>query len=315
MGSPSFKIRRQQPITGNVMELMYHQMDYIIHLIQPVEEIDHEAVHEVRKSCKRVRAVLRLIRDDIGYSAYYRENRRFRDMSRLLSETRDYEALCHSLDYLRSREVDDKISRVYSELSAALVHSRDVALNALKKDKKVFQQIEKEIGEARKKINLFSFPSENFEVILPGLVRTHKKWKQHFAVCLGEAHEEMIHNLRKKSKYLMYHMQILKPVFPEIIRGYAGTLKKVSVDLGDHRDLFLLRQQVSGLTKNSYPKTLTDHIDASIEKEMHDKLETALRAGRYLYLEKSRPLMDRIHNYWKIYTDSDIPNQQNSGLT
>lgn len=309
MGSPSFKIRRQQPITGNVMELMYHQMDYIIHLIQPVEEIDHEAVHEVRKSCKRVRAVLRLIRDDIGYSAYYRENRRFRDMSRLLSETRDYEALCHSLDYLRSREVDDKISRVYSELSAALVHSRDVALNALKKDKKVFQQIEKEIGEARKKINLFSFPSENFEVILPGLVRTHKKWKQHFAVCLGEAHEEMIHNLRKKSKYLMYHMQILRPVFPEIIKGYAGTLNKVSGKLGDHRDLYLLRQQVPRLLDNKYPGSVTDHIDSAIEKEMNDKLETAVRAGRYLYLEKTGRLMDRIHNYWKIYTDTNNPKQ------
>ncbi len=295
---------------GNVLQLMHQQLDYILDQVRPVEEVDHEAVHEIRKSCKRVRAVLRLIRDEIGYSAYYRENRRFRDLSRLLSQTRDYEALSNSVNYLRGREMDDKISRVYSELTTELDRSKDEALDRLKREKKVFLQIEKEIGEARNRIELFGFPSENFEVILPGLMRTHKKWKHLFAACLDKSDEDMIHNLRKKSKYLMYHMQILRPVFPEIIKGYAGTLDKVSGKLGDHRDLYLLRQQVPRLLDNTYPKSVTGHIDSAIEKEMNDKLETALRAGRYLYLEKTGRLMDRIHNYWKIYTDMNNPKQQ-----
>ena len=42
----------------------------------------HKAIHETRRTIKRIRAILRLIRDETGYNIYYRENRFYRNISR-----------------------------------------------------------------------------------------------------------------------------------------------------------------------------------------------------------------------------------------
>src|SRR3954471_12662774 len=48
-----------------------------------------ETVHEVRKSLKRLRALLRLLRHALGPDEYRRENRALRDTARPLGEVRD----------------------------------------------------------------------------------------------------------------------------------------------------------------------------------------------------------------------------------
>ncbi len=51
-------------------------------------ELD-EVVYDVRKRCKRVRALLRLARDGIGEDVYRRDNRALRAAARALSPLRD----------------------------------------------------------------------------------------------------------------------------------------------------------------------------------------------------------------------------------
>lgn len=48
-----------------------------------------DVAHDVRKRCKTVRALLRLIRDEVGKDVYRRENRALRDAARALSPVRD----------------------------------------------------------------------------------------------------------------------------------------------------------------------------------------------------------------------------------
>ncbi|NIS31707.1 MAG: CHAD domain-containing protein, partial [Actinobacteria bacterium] len=46
-------------------------------------------IHDARKKLKRLRALLRLVRDDIGDSAYHNENVVLRDTARTLAGMRD----------------------------------------------------------------------------------------------------------------------------------------------------------------------------------------------------------------------------------
>lgn len=50
---------------------------------------DEEAVHSARKSCKRVRAALRLLREGLGECEYRRDSKRIRDSARPLTAVRD----------------------------------------------------------------------------------------------------------------------------------------------------------------------------------------------------------------------------------
>jgi CHAD domain-containing protein len=57
-----------------------------------------EMVHEVRKSLKKLRTILRLVRPGIRGKIYRRENRAFRDISRPLTDVRDATVLVEALD-------------------------------------------------------------------------------------------------------------------------------------------------------------------------------------------------------------------------
>src|SRR5437763_12368783 len=86
------------------------------------------AVHEARKSLKRLRAAVRVARDALGDETYRRENSAFRDAGRQLSGARDAKVLIETLytvekaagDELRSGAGDALRSRLESEHEAAL---------------------------------------------------------------------------------------------------------------------------------------------------------------------------------------------------
>ncbi len=59
-----------------------------------------DVVHDLRKRCKRVRALLRLVRDSLGEDVYKSENRVLRDAARGLSPVRDAVVLIEVHDEL-----------------------------------------------------------------------------------------------------------------------------------------------------------------------------------------------------------------------
>ena len=66
-----------------------------------------EAVHDTRKDMKKLRSLLRLVRDELGPERYRAENGRYRDAARLLSGARDAEVKLATLAALREDYPDD----------------------------------------------------------------------------------------------------------------------------------------------------------------------------------------------------------------
>ena len=71
---PRFELDLSQNVKQNVLRMIHEQYDQIIFFCNARNVDPDKSVHEIRKSFKRLRAILRLIRDAIGYSTYYREN-------------------------------------------------------------------------------------------------------------------------------------------------------------------------------------------------------------------------------------------------
>ena len=66
-----------------------------------------EAVHEARKDLKKLRSALKLVRPVLGEKAYRRENERFRDVARELSDVRDAQVRAETVEGLAQRFPDD----------------------------------------------------------------------------------------------------------------------------------------------------------------------------------------------------------------
>ncbi len=81
-----FVIDTNKEITHGIKKVINDQIDHVIQICSDENKWDiHKFIHEIRKSFKRIRAVLRLVRDEIGYDNYSRENIFYRDTNRKLS--------------------------------------------------------------------------------------------------------------------------------------------------------------------------------------------------------------------------------------
>ena len=92
-------------------------------LSSPADKNDRdEAIHEARKSIKKVRALLRLVSAELG-GTYPRENARLRDIARRLSEFRDAFAIIETFDDLKKKYKDETRNKLQS-VRAGLIRKR-----------------------------------------------------------------------------------------------------------------------------------------------------------------------------------------------
>jgi len=88
-----------------------------------VEEERHEAIHEARKRCKKVRAALRVVRPVLdGYREAYVH---FRDTTRIISDLRDATAHIETLDAIEKRRGPALDRQELGALRQAVVIERD----------------------------------------------------------------------------------------------------------------------------------------------------------------------------------------------
>ena len=94
-------------------------------IAQAIKEIDNprlkrsEAIHEVRKHCKKIRSVLRLVRPRFE-KTYQFENVWFRDTAKGLAELRDAEAIIETYDGLLDKFSDQIDRRAFAPMRRTL---------------------------------------------------------------------------------------------------------------------------------------------------------------------------------------------------
>jgi len=293
-----FAIDNQEEFQEGVTRVLKEQYAFISKQTLIPENIDR-SVHEIRKALKRIRAVLRLVRWDIGEELYQSENMRFRDLSRQLSEVRDYHVV---ISYLAENFEADEL-QIPEESFIRLVNH----LNAKKED-----EIKRLVGNQtletiKEQMELASADLENypFEFLGPHTIR--QGVTNIYSQCLAKMSETQLklddhplHELRKRVKYLLNQMNLMQEVWPDFFVTYSISLKTASDLLGDDHNF---AETISLITN------LPDNVISSVDKEsvivgfraerehIHRELWPLL--GK-LFTEDAKAFVKRITSYWLI---------------
>ena len=157
-----------------------------------------EEIHEARKGLKRVRALLRLVKGDLG-AAYSEESRRLRDLGRRFSEMRDAHATLEAFDeFAKKRRLVRKLAAVRTELvrkQLELEQGTDWA--------PVMKQAADEVAAAEKRVE--NWPQSIEPSLKSGYSKAQAAWK---AAEEGHAPDQF-HELRKCTKTHLYQLRVL----------------------------------------------------------------------------------------------------------
>lgn len=302
----SFELSNQEPFAANVRRLVRESLDHVrAVLFDSTSEMhaDPEAIHAARKDLKRLRAILRLARADVGESVFGQENQCYRDVGRSLSAARDAAVLMEAFDHLRPklRELvaPETIANIHDRLQAALkANERQLDLPAAIR----------EVQAARGRSGEWAWLHEDDAWHVPGagVLAVYRKGRRAMRrASKDDPAEEDFHEWRKQIKLLAAQMRLLYPIQPDRLKAMAKRLDQIAEWLGEEHDLGVLRETLFNGTDG--------HLGAPAERETihrllsvrRTKLRTkALKRGSRLYKEKSARFAARLKGPWKRWRKS-----------
>ncbi|MFN3607537.1 MAG: CHAD domain-containing protein [Hyphomonas sp.] len=246
-------------------------------------------VHEVRKSTKRLRSMLRLIAPVFGEAQS--ENAILRDAARSLSSARDTGAVLDSLGRLKlSAEARPTIEAALTVPPAFPSNKNGSA--------KLLKAFGREIRGAEKRATKWTIEQENFDAVLPGLSRSYKRLRADASVAVGSGQEEATHEWRKSAKCHWHHTLLLGEICPDAMEAHARMAGRLSESLGNWRDSGLLIAALDALPPDQLDKDLVKSVRRAALRDQKRLIKKAERITRLLTAEKPKALTSRWAAYW-----------------
>src|SRR5262245_51916833 len=104
MAARAYRIDPGEPVPDEVRRVARGRIEHALDELRGrSDSTREEAVHEARKDMKKLRALLRLVRGELGERVYSAENACFRDIARELAGVRDADVMLATLTDLEER--------------------------------------------------------------------------------------------------------------------------------------------------------------------------------------------------------------------
>ena len=299
-----------EPLAVGVKRVTMGQLEHAASGFFEGPESFGAAVHGTRKSVKRVRALLRLVRGELPERVFRFENESLRDTGRILADIRAAQGVLDAATSLHDIYGDLLAAGTFGELLERLARRRDLAeLNALE-DPNLVGRVIRSLERAYQRFG--SWPTDpdarevygvgirdQYAAIRPGLGRTFAHGRRSMAAAYREVPGSDFHEWRKRVKDLRHQIEVLAPLWPEVLVGTAMTLDYLGDLLGEDNDLAELVDLVA-----ERPDLCSDPRQRSLLRALAEQRRSELQQaseilGRRVFAEKPVNLTHRFGEYWE----------------
>src|ERR671914_198953 len=290
-GKRRFRLGDGEPVPDGVRRIACEQLDMSIERLQGDADEDlGTAVHETRKSLKRLRATVRLARDELGDEAYRRENVAFRDAGRRLGGARDSQVLLETLDALTDRYPDEAPPERFARFKRTLVGQHGAAQRRLCEGAAVAEVLG-ELRRARENVAEWQLEREGLDALAPGFKRIYRRGRRAYRAARQEPTTENLHELRKRAKYLWYAAQIVRGAAPKQMKRVARRAHELSDLIGVDHDLALLAQRATERRDRFPDAAAAGELAELVERRRAEIQRDALDLARRLFRKKPRKIV------------------------
>jgi CHAD domain-containing protein len=290
----------------------------------------------MRKAFKRLRALLRLVREELGEETFQRENAALRDTARRLSAARDSEVMLATLDGLLEGG-GRKLRRAtaLAELRQGLESTHARMAEATVGDVAMRGRVMVELLEFRRRAEGWPLPERGPALVEPGLQRVYRQGRRRFRVAAQTRGRDAraMHEWRKRVKDLRHQAEILqRREGPAVLGALAARpggrarrrreqlarerkrLRRVArrADelgelLGEDHDLAMLGELIAGAGQgpgySALPK-LPERTRRAVIRELARRRRRlqrrALKLGRDLYAERPKRFTGRVRRAYAL---------------
>lgn len=307
----SYRLQRDESLPAGVRRIAHELIEEAVGLLDAPGDDIESAVHQVRKNCKMLRGLVRLVRPGMG-DAYGAANVAFRDAGRELASIRDAHALLGTFDdfvaatgatasELRgvdARPPGDALLQVRRGLAARATAASEAFAEG---DARIVAARELLVG-GRDQISGWPL-EEAVGVMEGGIAKTYRRGRKRMHECMTRPTDERLHQWRKRVKYSWYHARLLRDAAPSVLKPLIGRLHDLSDALGDDHDLAVLAGQLRADPGDFGGDDAVGATVRVVELVRDDLQQRALRLGSRLYAEPPEAFAARLVAYWTAWQE------------
>ncbi len=295
-----YRLKAGENIPQNIRRIVCEEIDFAVEQLngKKVAKKRDEAVHEARKSIKKVRGVLKLLRPELG-SAYREQNSRLRDLGAKLSELRDAGAIIETFDGIVK---DASPKNGFPTIRRALEQN--------KKDKEQSENIlavmaatASNLAAVKGQVDQWPIPDKGFPSIRQGLRNTYRLGRRAMHQAQTKNRPELFHEWRKRAKEYWYHVRLLESCWTDVLTARENSLHDLETWLGDDHNIVVLLEQLQRQPERYGTAQDVDLFASLAQARQRELREQAISLGERLYEEKSKPFSKRIEGLWDAWQD------------
>jgi CHAD domain-containing protein len=288
----SYRFELRDGIASSFGRIAVEQIDRVLTDLQangnkPV------AIHESRKSLKRLRALLRLVRPGLKEHTFKTENARFRDIGALFSQDRDRHVLSETSQKCAAA-MGANVRKSFAAIAADIATpSAEPAANPVDARNDAIARLK----AARREMAKLRLEPDRFETLQHGLEQSYRRGRRQLRAAYAEPSDEAFHELRKSVQQHWRHMQVLQRAWPDLFVARLAAARRLSQILGDDHDIavFLAYLHAKG---RLVPAAERRAIERHCRAEQQKLRELAHPLCQQLYAERSGRFAKRVAVIW-----------------
>jgi CHAD domain-containing protein len=300
----AYRFKRKETVPGSVRRIVNEQTQQAARELAGDNPDIHDAVHNARKSFKKTRSLLRLIRSEIGEDVYQRENRWLRDGAHRLAGARDAEAMLETFDALAQRYPEIVGCEVLKNLRPWLLQHREQVVEQQQDLVRRARELAAELKHFPDRVDQWPLEHKGFKAIAPGHRRIYRRGRKAFQRALAQPVDDNFHAWRKRVKDYWYHTRLLRRTWPEVMETRVVELKRLSDLLGDDHDLAVMRGLLS--REQAAIGTAAPLFACLAIQRQQELRAQAGPLGRRLYAADVDCAVDQLAGLWKTWKSATV---------
>ncbi|MEO8440229.1 MAG: CHAD domain-containing protein [Spartobacteria bacterium] len=287
----SYRLKTEESLAAGIRRIAWEQLEGALCEMKGMTAGNEaEAVHATRKHIKKTRALLRLVREQLGDERYREENGRLRETARAFSSSRDARVQLETLadvcqraqqkttDFPHtSKELQHEISAISDSFGAR-------RLEAVATLQHIADRIE---GWPVDKLG----PND----LSCALQHAYRRGRKCFRCVSKEPLPEQFHSWRKRVKDIWYQARLLQNLDEEVVCAIAAAAKNLGQKLGALHDLAFFRAQLeASQTKGEDERAILLGLICTRERELE---RICVDLGARFFAEKPGRFGRRVLRY------------------
>jgi hypothetical protein len=288
----AFRLRPTESVAHGLRRLATRELRSAHEGLRRNNPPDDPAIHEARKSIKKVRAIAELIEAD-GGPRLPECRKRLRKVNRTLSDLRDTVAMQEALTKIRNKHPHLFDDHAFARIRRHLAAHKQASLKAAQDDG-AWKKIDRQLRKLRRAARRWRPSHRRFGALAPGIRVAYRLGRKAMARAVKHRGATDFHEWRKHLKVLWYHLRLVDARSRDI-RKDVELLHHAEAWLGDDHNVVVLRAELS---KGASLGDLEQWRHAA-DRYQSDLRRNAIASTTLLYSHTPRDYVNRVKRAWK----------------